>query len=332
MPDSKYVCQSGDRFFKEFDRRTSTHLLLTYQDDLREVGKVKFFEESVPILADIFRIWQGSLFDKQKRYGAFFNTRIAPFLYGQLGWSSSDEFTTYDYNFNNGDVNSSHYQWNEMSVSIRYTQDEQYFNLHGRKVQLRHGYPSIQVKYTQGNSGWLSGDFDFKRVDVSIEYRKRYRLGKSTINFIGGYITGEVPYGRMITGWGNGPSYWSVPNYFQTMGLYEFVSDRAAGLLFNHNFGNILYATRHSKPELLIYQNLAIGGLNAPEQHQNITFATMEKGYFESGVGIKNLLRVNYANFMYWGFGIEVFYRYGEYAFDSNGDNFFYKFGMNFSF
>ena len=316
----------------EFSKRTRTNILATYKDDIREIGGIRFFEQSVPKFADIIRVWQGNLFDRQKRYGVFFNSRLAPFFYAQVGWSASEESTTYDYTFDNGEVTGSNYQWNEVSISLRYGKDERYIDLNGRRSQLTSGNPSVQVKYSQGNSSWLAGDFDFRRVDLSMEYRKKYRLGISRITIIGGYIEGDVPYGRMITGWGNGPSYWSVPNYFQTMGLYEFASDQAVGLLFNHNFGNVLYASRISKPELLIYQNSAIGDLARPDQHDMVSFATLDQGYLESGVGLNNLGRFNYGNIMYWGLGVEVFYRYGAYAFDQTSDNFFYKFGMNFSF
>ncbi len=329
----------GDKSWKyggdlrwEFDRRTSTNLLFTYKDDIREVGHVQFFEESVPKFADILRVWQGNLFDRQERYGAFFNTRLAPFFYGQLGWATSREYTTYDYAFSDGEINSNEYSWNEASLTLRYTHKEQYFDLYGRKLQLSHDYPSINAKYAYGSSNWVGGDFDYWRVDLSFEYRKKYRLGVSRVNILGGYIEGSVPYSRLLTGWGNGPSNWSVPNYFQTMGLYEFVSSRAVGLMFNHNFGNILYASRISKPEFLLYHNMAIGDMDAPEQHQNVTFATMERGYLESGVGLKNLLRLNYANIAYWGMGMEVFYRYGEYALTQQKDNFFCKFSLNLHF
>jgi hypothetical protein len=58
----------------------------------------------------------------------------------------------------------------------------------------------------------------------------------------------------------------------------------------------------------------------------------MEKGFYESGLLLNNVLRVNYYNIAYIGLGGGAFLRYGEYAFKKQEDNIVYKFSLTLTF
>ncbi|MFK7979185.1 MAG: hypothetical protein AB8G86_04330 [Saprospiraceae bacterium] len=66
---------------------------------------------------------------------------------------------------------------------------------------------------------------------------------------------------------------------------------------------------------------LAFGSLENPEIHQNIDFKTLEKGYFEGGLIIENILRFKYLNVAYIGLGAGMYYRYGPYQNEFFKDN-----------
>jgi len=68
---------------------------------------------------------------------------------------------------------------------------------------------------------------------------------------------------------------------------------------------------------------VAFGSLTHPEKHQLIAFKTLEKGFYESGLLVNNLLRLPAIR---TGFG--VFYRYGPYGFTHVSDNFGYKISL----
>ena len=53
----------------------------------------------------------------------------------------------------------------------------------------------------------------------------------------------------------------------------------------------------------------------------------MEKGFFESGLMLENLL-----NATYYKLGVGIFYRYGPYAKEKTADNFSYKLTFTFPF
>lgn len=163
-------------------------------------------------------------------------------------------------------------------------------------------------------------------------------LGLATLQIQAGKIEGKVPYPFLFTG--KGARYDNslrnsivVNNYFQTMGLYEFASDEYVFLFLNHNLGRIMgNKSRYVRPEVSLVQNAGIGSLQNPSDHLGIVLKNMNKGFYESGLMLSNLFRVNYLNLVYFGAGAGVFYRYGSYAFPHAAENFAYKLIVSLSF
>jgi len=152
------------------------------------------------------------------------------------------------------------------------------------------------------------------------------RLGQLFINLSAGSTWGDLPYPYLYAGRGSlseaGNLLW-VANHFQTMGVYEFVSDTYANVFLTHNFGKLLAQPKTSffQPDISLVQSFGIGSLRQPDYHQKVTFQTMERGFFETGVTIDNLLRVRVLKLFYLGAGTGVFRRWGSYAFSQNQQN-----------
>jgi hypothetical protein len=84
---------------------------------------------------------------------------------------------------------------------------------------------------------------------------------------------------------------------------------------------------KSSSPQISVVTAAGWGSLNNPTHHQNLEFKTMEKGFFESGLVLDNILTLNTT-----GLGIGAFYRYGEYALPTMSDNFSYRVSLNYVF
>ena len=108
---------------------------------------------------------------------------------------------------------------------------------------------------------------------------------------------------------------------------YEFFSDRFVNIHLKHSFGSLLLKTKKFKPELVLSTNIGFGSLSNQQNHGGEVFKTMEKGYYESGISINNLVKVNFATF-----GVAGFFRYGPYQLPKQSDNLTLKlsFGYNF--
>jgi len=145
---------------------------------------------------------------------------------------------------------------------------------------------------------------------------------------------GDVPYNQLYaaSGIGRGFQWVEIPNTFQTMDIYEFLSDRFIHVFFEHNFGALLLKHKNFKPEISLAQNIAWGDLQKPELHNGFDFKTLEDGFFESGLRIDNLLRFNYVNIMYMGIGGGIYYRWGKNALPTFEENLGYRARLRFTF
>ena len=141
-------------------------------------------------------------------------------------------------------------------------------------------------------------------------------IGETSIRVDAGFIDKDLPYGLLFTGEGayDKTAWVPVKNYFQTSRPYEFLSDRYINLFFSHNFSSLLFKTKKFQPHIIVHQNIGWGTLSHPENHQLIGFKIKEKGFFESGLQVDNILKFNYFNIVYLGLGAAVYYRYGHYS------------------
>ncbi len=110
--------------------------------------------------------------------------------------------------------------------------------------------------------------------------------------------------------------------------MNEFLSNRYAFLFYAHNFGKLLWRPKKFSPEFVVATNIGFGDLDHSEYHKGVSFKTMEKGYFESGLLINNLLNMSGI----YTIGLGAFYRYGAYNLPDMADNFAYKVTLVFPF
>jgi hypothetical protein len=188
-------------------------------------------------------------------------------------------------------------------------------------------YPILWVQYTHGFNGILDGEYDYNKVDIKLEksFYTKY-LGKTSFMFKGGFVDRAIPATDLY--YGNGSyRFFTIfaPNSFAAMRMNEFLSDRYVALYFTHNFGKLLKRWKKFEPELLISTNATFGWLNYNENHLNINYKTLDKGYYESGFLINNLL-----NLRIYSLGIGAYYRWGPYSYPRFEDNIALKISITF--
>ncbi|SDD12050.1 hypothetical protein SAMN05216323_10877 [Williamwhitmania taraxaci] len=84
----------------------------------------------------------------------------------------------------------------------------------------------------------------------------------------------------------------------------------------------------------MVAANMGAGQMSYIERHLVYPFRTMDKGLYEVGLGVENLLspamillqkiKGGSQNFIQ-SIGVYAFYRMGPYAFEKQGNNFFFK-------
>ena len=190
-------------------------------------------------------------------------------------------------------------------------------------------YPVIWLNYGHGIKGWGDGQFNYNRLNLKIQKTFSFKyLGKTTFTFSSGWIDKDVPYPLLY----NALSDYAVfsvysANSFATMRMSEFVADRYAALFLSHNFNSLLFRSKHFNPQPEIICNIGYGALSHPENHININAKGYEKGYYESGLLMNNILNFGFTNI-----GLGAFYRYGYYSLPGWKENLAYKLTLDFIF
>jgi len=223
----------------------------------------------------------------------------------------------------------------EVRITGRYAYKEKLVQAFGQLISSGSKYPIIHFAYRSGFKTPGYGDYSFHTFSAGIE--KTFLIknaGKINVLLEGGKVEGNVPYPYLFNGNGsftkNGYLY--VQHTFQAMGLYEFLSDRYVNLFLSHNFGSLLFKDEKHQPEFVVFTSIGYGTLQDSSRHKQITFKTMEKGYYESGLMVNNIIKVNYLNLFYFGLGGGVFMRYGPYAYKKTQDNMAYKLSLTVTF
>ncbi len=315
-----------------FNQNKDFFVRLSSIHDIYETGSSHRIRDGQFLGNEVYRIWTSSRYDKINSYKVEVGYRLFQDLHAVVSLVNQELRPAYDYFLElNGELKN-RFEITETGLALRYVRDEQYMSLRGRKIFLSQQFPVITVSVAKAIGLFTANDFHYSRCDVSVKHRIQHRrLGNTKFLLAAGWLNGIAPYGQLYNGRGARSASFVVDNYFQTMGLYEFAATQYASVFIHHNFGNVLVHKSFSKPELLVFHNMGIGTLHHPEAHQGLSLQSFEKGYVESGIGLSNLLRIEYLNIGYLGLGASVFYRYGPYRLADQKDNFVYRINLGFT-
>ncbi len=313
------------------------HLTLSYAYDIYETGYGHEGQNKNLIATnESIRKFLSSQYDRTETYKGELGYRLMPRLHS-IAFVSKNQITpAYNYQllFNNEPLSA--FSIAETGVSLRYSTSENYMQLAGKKIFLGREWPLISFTYTKTLDLFDAQKFNYSKYDFSARFQFKHRpKGKTRLAIHAGWVDGLAPYGRLYNGRGaRQVEGIFVDEFFQTMKLYEFTASRYASIFLNHNFGNVFFDTRYSKPELVIYQHAGIGDLENRNSHISSTleFKPFDKGFIESGLGFNNLIRWKYSNVAYYGLGGAVFYRYGDYQLAKTADNLFFRITFNIAF
>lgn len=331
----KYGGSVGLRFS---ERRDAT-LTLSYQQDLLEPGNPSFIKSGIPVNNESLRAWMAARMDSLQAYAASF--RIRPHRHWQVNTYLQETHRKPNYPYHlrypleQGPFTSrQEFVATEVGLQVRWAKGEQHLQIGNYKVPTNVAYPQVQLSVVRGVAGLFRGALEYTRVETAINSRHRLgRAGTLSWQLSAGLLQSPttMPYSFLFNGRGSlYPGAFQqgfiLNNYFQTMGLYEFLSDQYAYLFLQHHLGRITSNQwPYFRPELSLLHHMGIGSLKNSAAHLAIDFKTMDRTYVESGLLLTNILRVNYLNLFYYGLGGGVFYRYGPYALPTVSQNLAWK-------
>ncbi len=315
--------------------RREGYLKASWQQDVSEPGNPSFIRSPAISGSETFRRWLTARMDSVQISRVEFAIRPLPHTQLQLFVDEQRRNPAYSYVFQpTTDTALLRHQFTAASVGFqwRYAPHEGYTQIGNSKIVTTPANPQIQIAASKSIAGMFAGQYDFYKIQARLDHRVEWvRGGKTTYQIDGGYAWGTIPYpflfnakATLYPGTVSQGIY--IQNYFQTMGLYEFVSDQYAYLFLQHNFGRLTGTrSKYFRPELSLVQNMGWGSLRSPSAHQQIAFKTLERGYVESGLMLTNIVRFEYVKLLYMGLGGGAFYRYGPLALPTTGENLTWK-------
>ena len=277
------------------------------------------------------------MMDQYEKIGISYQTTAWKYLQWSIGFEAQRRQPLYKYNFSRdfNEGSSFIFRTSAAKLGLRYAFGESFVPILSQRLSQGTDYPIAQLNYERGFKNVFDGEFNYHKLVFGVEHEFRLRkFGAVEYRLELGYIDGNLPYNLLFVSSGvgvNGQDFW-VRNAFQTMDLYEFLSDQFLHLFFRYETGNMFWRKPYSQPTFSLIHNVAIGSLQQPEVHQDINFNTIEKGYTEAGLLAEHLIRIPYVNFAYLTVGGAVFYRYGAYHRDVERDNIAYRLVMDFQF
>ena len=305
-------------------------IALSYQNDVAEPGGTHYADDFLKFSYDNYREPLLMRMDRIEKFECTLGFRSLAYLKTYITFGRTYKEPGYDYYFGppGEELNllSNSFRFTEGSVSFKYAFREKFLKNVRTKVSLGTRWPVVWLTYTRGFDGILGGEFGYNRLDFKIHksFFIKY-FGQTDLMLRAGFIDKSLPYTNLFNGNGSYHAFTLyAPHSFATMRLNEFLMDRYVALYVSHSFGKLLLRTKGFEPSLELTTNIGYGFLNDPEYHHHITFQTMDKGFYESGLNINELLNINGLISL----GLGAHYRYGPYHLDRELDNFAFKFTM----
>ncbi|WP_323789271.1 DUF5686 family protein [Psychroserpens sp.] len=327
-----YKWKYGGELLIDVPSKKDIKIQLKYENNLKETG-TSYFKHNSPLLNT-----RSVLAEQMDQIEAFsFKTKMK--LYRNIDWSigfnTSDIKPLYDYSFNSGSASLINYTNSEINIGISYFVNEKLTNVFNSITRLTSDDPIFNLTYSRGLANVFGSDFSYNKIRFTFDDSfKTKGLGKTTYRLDMGYIDTSLPYGQLFTGEGsydeNFP--YVFQNYFQTTVPYEFLSDRYVNLFTNHNFGMLLNNKGFFTPEVVLHNNFGIGNLSHASHHETIAYKIKNELFLETGLELRNIIKLNYLDMGYIGLGAGGFYRYGFHNLPSSGDNFVFKLATSFTF
>ncbi len=305
--------------------QSDTRLTLQYNKDVSETGEYTFLEDQILNSSEWFR---KLLIDQMyliEEYQAAFSFRALRYFKLNLYLNQSrKQMSDYAYVPENPDYKglTNDFRFIEAGINVKFGFKEKFMKApSGKLLSLGTNYPMVWFNLKRGLN-LFNGNFEYAKYELKITKSISTRqFGKSQITIVAGQAKGGIPLCNLYNGNGSYAGFTiEAENSFATMRMNEFYSSEFASLFVKQDFGSLLFSRPKFRPEVCLITDIGFGRMKNQQDHQQLSFNTLEKGYYESGFLVNKLLNQGFL-----GYGFGVFYRYGPYTYTKIARNFAYK-------
>lgn len=307
-------------------------LQLSYKKDILEAGGLSFFDDKSGLGTEIYRTAFLNMFDRFEQKSLSLQFKSLRYLTTYLSLSQVFKAPLYpmgakDSYAGGGILNAEKYNFTEYQVGFRYAYHEKFIQNIGYKLLVETPYPVLWIQLTKGfNSKW--GEVGFNRIDAKMEKSFHYAyLGTTVLSVMGGFTDCSVSLSELYGGRGSSNSLdLLAPKSFTSMKPNEFLMNRYVAVFVSHNFGSLLFKAKGFEPQPTLLLNALFGDLSKSPPQAGMSYKVPDKGFFESGLMINNLLKTSLVSL-----GCGAYYRLGFYASAHVGNNIGFRWSAGFS-
>lgn len=301
------------------------------QSDLVERGGTNFITQVQSFnFDDLYKHLYVNRMEKQEKMELALSAYVFPNL-KVLGFVNRQriKFTQdYSYSSPSGAVipANSGFNLQEVGGEIVWTFREKWMYLGEKRVMKKSKWPMLTARVTQRLPGYGTEDFgDYTRVNLQFKQSLDIRaVGKFTYQVSAGKTYGDVPLFLLHNANGTGAN-WnvSVPNTFESMSASSFFNREQVALFTRFTFKKMKTRLSWFMPEIVLHHGVGYGSFADRFRHSG-DFRSMDKGYYEGGMMLNNLIDLKFM-----GLGIGAFYNYGHYSMPRVQDNITLKLGVS---
>ncbi len=307
---------------------------MNYRNDIDESAGTHFFDDQAGLINELnFRNFYINRWDKVESLEIMSNFRVLKCITGAIGVSKVNKKSLYDYAWEQpkGDVSilTNAHSMGNIIAGLKFAWKERFARNKFDQVSMGTKFPILWLQITMSRNGFLAGGLNYNRLDMRSTWSVYNKLiGRTSFALLGGILDADAPFSELFNGRGSAGANFSLyaPTSFSTMKPAEFISDRYVSLFVLHDFGKLLLRTKLFDPEISVAVNIGTGQLQYPERHRYAEYRTMEKGFYEMGLIVNNIIKSSFS-----GIGIGAFYRMGPYSYAKPGENLVIRFTIKYS-
>ncbi len=304
-----------------------TRLALDYKNARTITGEFTFLRGPKSNIAELFRRLRASTMDKTEVFETSIHSRFLQDFRGQLVYTYSRITPVVNYPFYREDrMIDEAYSLHESGVRLRWNNNERPTVPASQLLTSATHWPTVWFNFTLGVPNHPSIKNNFTRSELQIEQTFYFTAhSTTTLRLTGGTLGGTAPNSRLYSYMGTYHSFSvEVPFMFATMSSNEFAADRFTLAFIRHTIPLCLNNPGSFKPQLVLSSSAGWGDIS--NKYKSYSIGTFNKGYYESGLYLRNLLSLPIVKY---GFG--AYYRYGPYQKPKTIDNFSFRIGFEFS-
>lgn len=196
----------------------------------------------------------------------------------------------------------------EISLKLRFAYLEKFFETQYFRYSLGSNYPIAELEYIQGIKGILKSNYNYQKLKLNINGQISVApLGKINYTFFAGKVFGNLPYMLLEVHPGN-ELYLYNKFAFNLMNRFEYVSDKYAGFIVEHQIGNGLFKYTNITRKMKLRQFWNIKGVTGSMTNSNKIVNDMGNNllhdlnntlYLEVGTGIDNIFKLLRIDFVW---------------------------------